>query len=111
MRKETELQKLKRQRREANARYEARHKVARARKKRARRKAEKKPAPPPTGWSECVRLSGIVESVCPCGVGHPNVEKTKALRKSRGVRPLWRECDGIHGCGCGHCSADAPVAS
>lgn len=38
---------------------------------------------------------GIVERICPCGVGHPDPDDL-AYRKTQG------RGDGVHGC-CGHC--------
>lgn len=45
-------------------------------------------------WQRKDRLSGIVELVCPHGVGHPS-------RKLTTLKRPWREGEGIHGCdGC-----------
>ena len=47
-------------------------------------------------WPYILRLSGLVERLCPCGVGHPDPDSV-AWFESQG----WPGY-GIHGC-CGRC--------
>ena len=57
--------------------------------------------PPPKGWTRIHRLSGLVEDVCPHGVGHPNPESIKIMdaKGPPGARGTW----GVHGCCESHC--------
>jgi hypothetical protein len=46
------------------------------------------------GWPQLWREDrGIMERVCQCGIGHPDVDDRRVLSG---------EDDGVHGC-CGHC--------
>ena len=49
----------------------------------------------PKGWHHHTRETGLLEAICPCGVGHPLPEAFQPVSK-RG--PVWS----IHGC-CGCC--------
>lgn len=48
---------------------------------------------PPDGWTSLVRLSGLVEWVCSCGVGHPAPPECQ----------IKKNYNTVHGC-CGCCS-------
>lgn len=60
-------------------------------------------------WRSQTRGSGLVEAICPHGVGHPMVESVRLLDQNGppGSRGTW----GIHGCdGCCAALREAEVA-
>ena len=53
----------------------------------------------PTHWRED---RGIMERICPCGVGHPDKDQLSYI--ARRLSPEAAEVEGIHGC-CGCCGS------
>lgn len=48
---------------------------------------------------------GIMERICPCGVGHPDPDGITYIRATRGAEVAWGES--VHGC-CGCCRKPEP---
>lgn len=46
----------------------------------------------------------LMERICPCGIGHPDVDHLAWFRLTHSEDDTWAE--GVHGC-CGHCRAEA----
>lgn len=44
---------------------------------------------------------GILEYICPCGIGHPVPEGIRWLERTHGPRTAWAES--VHGCCLNHC--------
>lgn len=44
---------------------------------------------------------GLLERICPCGIGHPDPDHMARVERLRGKE--FAEAEGVHGC-CGHCS-------
>lgn len=53
-------------------------------------------------WKHSIRETGLVEWICDCGVGHPDMNSVRELEAEY---PQGKGTWGIHGC-CGHCSRD-----
>lgn len=45
---------------------------------------------------------GIMERICPCGVGHPDPDDLAYKLKILGAKEFEKRCYEVHGC-CGHC--------